>query len=60
MRPGRLRRSHAMERQSRNPKKLGQLRIVRAVVLPDTQVHISGDIHARFDAVAALVDFEFD
>ncbi len=34
--------------------------MIEAKVLPDTQAIISGDKNARFDAVAALVDFEFD
>ncbi len=30
------------------------------LILLDTRIHISGDTHARFDAIAAAVDFEFD
>ena len=30
------------------------------LILLDTYIHISGDAHARFDAITAVVDFEFD
>jgi hypothetical protein len=41
-------------------KTLGQLRIEEQPVLPDTQPIFLETQNARFDAVAALVDFEFD
>jgi hypothetical protein len=45
---------------SNYPATLGQLPISGALNLLDTQAYISGDPHARFDAVTAPFDFELD